>query len=681
MIDFKEFEQHHQQHVQKMLQGDNLFVVDIDKDILWNLYLDSFPEGTNPVFRERRAFDCSCCRQYVKDFGNVVAITPDNKIISIWDFDAHDENYQVVVDALSEYVHSATIKDVFFYYQENVSSPQTFEEVDEFVTVWQHFSTKLPQKFIRNGTYINKDRASVRDSKNVLARSFEEFTKESILVLSELLASDALYRGNTYLLNFQAFSRFYDKYHKIESANEKDAFLWNIVTGKNKNVFTIWNSSIGMLLKDISSGMGLDEAVRRYDQAVAPANYQRPSAPISITMVRNAEKTVDELGLKDSLERRHAMLSDIALENLLFVNRQVNPQLETDVFGELKSSLPTSPKKFNKVAEISAEQFLQKIVPDAKELEVFVERRISPNFVALTTSANKNSQSLFSWGNSFGWTYTGNVADSNITKNVALAGGQIKGVLRCSLMWNDGKNEFDGNDYDLHAIEPNNKEIYYMNKRQVHKSSGMLDVDVISPTKGKPAVENIVYTDKNSMLEGKYTFFVNVYSKRTTSRGFSVEIMIENEELHTFRYDGPLNRGDNVMVAEVFLKNGKFEVAPKIYSKNTSKVWNVQTETFVPVRAMMFSPNHWEKNKGEKHVIFILNECRADEELRGFFNEFLDPKLRQHRKVFEVLGNKMIVEPTEDRGQLAGVGFTANRDQYVFVKVKGATERIFKVKF
>jgi hypothetical protein len=49
MTTFDEFAAALQEHVAEMVEDDNdIFVVDLDKDALWELYLASYPEGTNP---------------------------------------------------------------------------------------------------------------------------------------------------------------------------------------------------------------------------------------------------------------------------------------------------------------------------------------------------------------------------------------------------------------------------------------------------------------------------------------------------------------------------------------------------------------------------------------------------------------------------------------------------------
>lgn len=72
---FKDFVKAIQKNLQQMSKDSSrLFTVNVDTEKLYNLYLDSFPAGTNEIYRERREYDCSCCRHFIRDVGNVVSI-------------------------------------------------------------------------------------------------------------------------------------------------------------------------------------------------------------------------------------------------------------------------------------------------------------------------------------------------------------------------------------------------------------------------------------------------------------------------------------------------------------------------------------------------------------------------------------------------------------------------------
>lgn len=51
---FNKFKELMQENFQKTTENiGSLFEVNVDKDEMWDLYLNSFPNGTNDVFRER----------------------------------------------------------------------------------------------------------------------------------------------------------------------------------------------------------------------------------------------------------------------------------------------------------------------------------------------------------------------------------------------------------------------------------------------------------------------------------------------------------------------------------------------------------------------------------------------------------------------------------------------------
>ena len=56
-----------------------LLRVSLNKDTLWEEYLNAFPAGTNPMYRERTEHDCTCCKQFIRAVGDIVAII-DGKV-------------------------------------------------------------------------------------------------------------------------------------------------------------------------------------------------------------------------------------------------------------------------------------------------------------------------------------------------------------------------------------------------------------------------------------------------------------------------------------------------------------------------------------------------------------------------------------------------------------------------
>lgn len=118
-------------HFTKMVENvQHLFEVQVNKDEMVNLYLDSFPKGTNEIYRERREYDCSCCRGFIKNLGNIVAIK-DGKIETIWSFDPGDDVFAPVVKALDEYVRAHAVTDVFLSKEKKIGCHHNFEILEK----------------------------------------------------------------------------------------------------------------------------------------------------------------------------------------------------------------------------------------------------------------------------------------------------------------------------------------------------------------------------------------------------------------------------------------------------------------------------------------------------------------------------------------------------------------------
>lgn len=662
---------------------DKLFEVEIDKDEFWNLYLDSFPAGKNEIFRERREHDCSCCRHFIKTIGNAVIIQ-NNKVKTIWDVELNDDTYQPVFNALSSYLKAKAVSDIYVSKEENIGTNKNFEQLDNGkVLEWDHFYLELPDKFVdRSSKSVGDIQGTFRDTKNVFKRSLDEITEDSLLTILELISSNSLYKGEEWNGVLKEFLKYKKAYSKLTTDTERNNFAWEQSVKAGGAIGRIRNHSIGTLLINLSEGMDLDTAVKKYEVIVAPANYKRPKAIFTQKMLNEAKDTLKELGYMDSLNRRFATLDDITVNNILFSNKVSAKRINgsVDIFDEMSKDVAINPKKFSKVEEISAKDFIENVLPYAKEVEAFVENKHEKNFVSLIAPSNPDAKTMFKWNNGLSWAYTGNITDSDMKANVKAAGGNVDGVLRFSIQWNESGR--DDSDLDAHCKEPNGDEIYFSTYKKPRVSSlgGQLDVDIINPC-GKVAVENITYADKSRMKVGTYKFFVNPYTARG-SKGFKAEIEF-NGEIYSFEYNNPVYR--DVQVAEVTLnQDGEFTIKEKLSGNSTistRNIWGVNTNQFVPVSVICYSPNYFDEQDGigHRHMFLMLKDCINSESPNSFYNEYLKEDLMKHKRVFECLGAKCHVEDAED--QLSGIGFSMTKRADLIVKVIGQSERVLKIKF
>lgn len=630
----------------EMVSG-KLFVVDSDRDMIWEQYLAGFPAGTNPVFRVKTEHDCACCRHFIRSVGGIVTI--NNGVIgTVWDVHGLNHAYQAVADSMAEYIRSCKVIDIFVTKFGSAGQAKSVElGSDGAAITWEHFSAELPKAFVCSDPDTRK--GSARAAYQVLSRGVEELKPEAITTVIELIDSNALYRGAEFKESLLAFQSLQTKL-----LGGSDLMVWEYLDAPAAR---LRNTVIGTLLQDLSEGQDVERAVRSYEQKVAPTNYKRPTAIITSRMVEDAMKTINELDLEPALERRHARLADVSVNSVLWVDNSVKGKLRGGIAGKLMEEVKPAAFDPQKARPIGIEEFLA--IQHKQGINLYFDNALVPNLVSMTAPVHPESKSLFKWGNDFAWSYNGDVADS-IKERVKRAGGKVEGVaLRTSLAW------FNYDDLDLHCQCPQGH-INFSNK------AGILDVDMNAGSGGsREPVENMRWPRP---ADGLYRFAVHNYNRREP---IDVGFVIEVESamgIHTFRHEKSVANNDHVAVCDIVVRGGQaVEVVPSssvTVGAASQNQWGLKTLDMVKVNAIVQSPNYWDGNAvGNKHWFFVIEGCKNPVPCRGIYNEFLHSRLENHRKVFEILGAKTKC-PVSDE-QLSGVGFSSTRHDKVVVTSNG----------
>ncbi len=633
-----------------------LFVTNAEN--IFEKYLEAFPPDTNPIVKVRTEHDCQTCKQFIRRLGKLVTIK-DGKVITVWDNYADlPTPYREVGEAMAKLVAAAEIVTVFRTKERRYGLDHNYgkDEIrhDHFwgEVVDRHFSLDPDTKRSEQDAIFQ-----------VCYRGLTEIKLDDLDTVLDLIENNQLYRGEEHKPALVGFQKLLRDFQAVPINNQK-RFVWANLDNRNAR---FRNTVIGTLLTDLAQGVDIEVAVKAFESKVAPMNYKRPTTIITQKMIEQAVQTLTDLGLHGAIQRRYAQLSDISVNDVLFVDNDSRSKMKDGISLLLEGSVKASPPNLKNAIPIAAETFVKEVLPQAQKVELFLENRHTGNFVSLT--GGDGPERLFKWNNNFAWSYDGDVTDS-VKQRVKAAGGNINALFRVSLSW------YNTDDLDLHCLTPDGHHIHYGAKM------GILDVDMNAGySLVRNPVENLAFT---KLVDGVYKVWVNQYRQReTTDIGFAIEYEIGGR-LEQYSYAKAVKL--EVPCFNFTVKNGslaKVEVGPGLVGGPVSQEkWGIKTATLVPVAAVMNSPNHWDAagGTGAKHLIFALHGCKNPEPTRGIYNEFLRGDLDKHRKVFEVLGAKTKCAPTDD--QVSGVGFTAARNDTVTVIVdKGGNRRSYTLSF
>jgi hypothetical protein len=639
----------HQQY-NKLAKASQLFEAGQDGDGIWQVYLSSFPEGTNLLYLTRTEHDCSCCRNFIKNIGRAVNIDETGSISTIWDVKGLEHPYDVVAKALDEYVKSQVIKTVFVSSEPGYGKQSTVQQLaDKSVKRWNHFFGSV------HGVDKQPDatRGKFNGQRDLLLRGLQKFSLEHLDTVKDLIEDNAIYRGAEFKQKLIDFRKAYVRYWATEDS-KKDAVL--ALLAKTPVSF-FKNEVIGTLVEDLADGVELDSAVTRFEAKVAPANYQRPKAVVTAKMVNEAMQTLEKLGLAQSLGRRFATAEEIPLKACVWQANTDDSVMRSKLENMLLASATTTTKTSRAAGRtgIGFDVLVAEWLPLTEKIELALKNSQASQLFSLTAAEDAQAQGLFKWSNSFGWSYNGDMADS-VAERVKAAGGSVSAPLRVSLAWSNS------DDLDLHC-QVAGRLVYYGEKNYLGKQVLDVDMNAWGPKSDTCPVENMAFAQPP---EAVYRIKVEQFCRRSSLRpGYEVHIVTPNQHIVVSSDENKTN------TLEFTYSDGHVKLVGLGKGLRTDAVsqelWGLQTNTYVPVQRIFSSPNYWDDTTGNLHWFFQLQGCKSPEEARGFYNEFLRPDLLQHKRVLELAGSKTRCSVTDD--QVSGLGFSSTKANTVDLRL------------
>lgn len=352
-------------------------------DDLFTTFLDSLPP------ENRQYHNCSCCRNFVNRFGDLVTINDDGQTESaIWVIEDTPAYYQFAVHAMMQKIRKAKVVTPFLSSETEWGSPVT--------GIWRHLAVVQPaaMKYRRSVLTAGQKMAEKREDFKTVMYALNEFTQPMVEQAVKLLKTDSLYRSEKVL---GAAEWLYDLHVARAKAQIPANAIWRAVATAPAGFCHPRSSMIGTLLEDIAAGLDYSDIAARFKAKMHPLMYQRPQAAPRAGSIAQAEKIVEQLGVARSLERRFAQLSE--LQTIWTPAPARAPAQTGGVFGHLKPRDATEISDM-KIPPITMtwDKFSRTVLPTAEQIKFYVSL-VRQNFTAYTTAVHADAPPILQWDN------------------------------------------------------------------------------------------------------------------------------------------------------------------------------------------------------------------------------------------------------------------------------------------
>lgn len=629
---------------------------------LAEFYVDAYPTEVNPIFRERRVYDGSYDKRFVRQLGDVVLWSKDLQTIqTIWDIEGEELGYFLTVARKMQEKVIARFKVESF--TPFVSAEKEFGNEpnmdDKSDILWNHFYALNGDKRISSDVHTVETKFI--NNRDLLIKGLTQASIDNIENVLCLISENGIYRGNefeapirTFLTMKKAFVASgasmiaFATYMSISGLLKKDHDI-------NNNCLFI-NTAIGTLFQEMFEGKDVENAVKSFESKVAPANYKRTTAIVSPKMVEKAITDMKDIGIDRALYRQGATMQDVPLSSIIYQN--LNQYKASDALDALldESKTTQATKKIeNQETQPIDLTGLNYLLKGSSKVRLAVNKALDSNRVLVTKPLHEDAPNIFRWNNGFSWAYVNGVADA-IKLRVKEMGGCVDAPFRISLAWHCA------DDLDLKLITPTGQKVSFGNKKV---GNIKLDLDMNAYGKSDPdnPVENIF--SHHAIPDGKYSVHVNNYNKRGGSTNdTSVQVYVDG--VSTIYHTGKSISNNNEKMMSFTMKNG-YMIDSKLEAGWTVSSTSGGSLEFIDIEMITLSPNNWDAQDKVQHLLVFPEKMELTDKMHGFFVENLKGDLQEHKRTLELLSNRLLVEPKVN--DLVGYGFNIGAKQEILLEV------------
>ena len=262
------------QSFQAIAKTTQVYVTNVDGDVLYQRYLAAFPEGTNPIFKKATEHECACCKHFIRRAGAAVSVDDQGGVHTVWDEATKKapHPYNVVAAALREAVLAADIADLYRVSQKESSfGAATTRSLDEGgkALTWNHLYTDTIPKALQ-AVSPDQVRGDYRTTVQVFTRGLTELAPSALDTVLSLIEANNLYRGAEHkraVVEFMTAQRQFQG----KTPREQAIFAWTNAVGPASR---FRNTVIGTLVQDLTDGVDVERAVASLERFLAETRDQ-----------------------------------------------------------------------------------------------------------------------------------------------------------------------------------------------------------------------------------------------------------------------------------------------------------------------------------------------------------------------------------------------------------------------